>query len=243
MTVTFIELGDKGQLGNQLFQISSVIGSALYHNDDWILPKWLYFNYFNIPANYFSNEIHINRIHNELCFHYAGIPSFKGEVVSLSGYYQASKYWQDYANVVLKLLMPKRLGSYKDYTAIHVRRTDYLIHTECYSILDMHNYYEKAMMACPSKNYLIFSDDLDWCKKHFVGNEFSFSEERHPAIDLGNMIGCKNNIIANSSFSWWAAWLNKTPDKKIVAPVTWFGPKLSLTHDTKDLLPKEWIKV
>lgn len=243
MTVTFIELGKKGQLGNQLFQVSATIGTALRHNDNWMLPKWEYSDYFNIPSNKFYNNIKVNLTYSEPHFHYSGIPSFKGKIASLSGYFQSHKYWQDYAGIIKEYLTPNVAEDCSNYTSIHVRRTDYLIHKECYNILTLENYYEKAMEACPSKNYLIFSDDLRWCKEHFKGNSFNFSEERHPVKDLARMISCTNHIAANSSFSWWGSYLDLDSNKTVIAPKTWFGPKLASTHNTQDLFPSEWIQV
>jgi hypothetical protein len=66
-----------------------------------------------------------------------------------------------------------------------------------------------------------------------------FIENEQDYIDLYLMSLCENNIIANSSFSWWGSWLNKNKEKKIIAPSKWFGKKIN--HDTKDLIPKEWI--
>ena len=60
-------------------------------------------------------------------------------------------------------------------------------------------------------------------------------------MDLYIMSQCKNNIIANSTFSWWAAWLNKNENKKVIAPKTWFGPKIN--HNTSDLIPNNWEKI
>ena len=91
--------------------------------------------------------------------------------------------------------------------------------------------------------FLIFSDDILWCKKHFIGNQYEFSEGNSPSIDLAIMARCSNNIIANSSFSWWGAYLNMQRGCKVIAPATWFGSKLSPTHNTCDLLPPKWIKI
>ncbi|MFH5955214.1 alpha-1,2-fucosyltransferase, partial [Clostridium perfringens] len=99
------------------------------------------------------------------------------------------------------------------------------------------------MEILSSDKYMIFSDDLEWCKSEFVGDQFHFSEERDPVKDLGNFISCSNHIIANSSFSWWGAWLSPYKDKKVIAPRNWFGPKLAPTHNTKDLLPPNWIVI
>ncbi|NIQ14721.1 MAG: alpha-1,2-fucosyltransferase, partial [Candidatus Dadabacteria bacterium] len=68
-----------------------------------------------------------------------------------------------------------------------------------------------------------FSDDINWCKKHFIGNQFDFFEGSKDIQDFSAMIACSGNIIANSSFSWWSAWLNKKPGNKVIAPAIWFG--------------------
>ena len=88
---------------------------------------------------------------------------------------------------------------------------------------------------------MVFSDDIEWCKHNFIGEEFIFAEDTNPVTALSLQLSCANNIIANSSFSWWAAYLNKNPSKIVIAPQKWFGPNLA--HDTKDLLPKEWARI
>ena len=102
------------------------------------------------------------------------------------------------------------------------------------------NQLEKELLDFKQQG-LVFSDDIDWCKGVFRGDRFTFIEGEKDYIDLYIMSQCKNNIIANSTFSWWGAWLNKNKNKKIVAPKKWFGSLIS--HNTKDLIPKEWIKV
>jgi len=86
----------------------------------------------------------------------------------------------------------------------------------------------------------VFSDDIAWCKQNFKGDNIEFSE-RSPVEDLNLQLACEHNIIANSSMSWWGAFLNKNPSKIVIAPNKWFGP--AQPHNTKDLLPSEWAKI
>lgn len=97
------------------------------------------------------------------------------------------------------------------------------------------------MELCPSKLYYVVSDDLAWCRENFKGDRFIFPNGSE-IEDLCTMIKCKNNIIANSSFSYFGAYLNANPTKSIVAPKNWFGPALS-GHNTKDLIPADWKQI
>ena len=90
-------------------------------------------------------------------------------------------------------------------------------------------------------NFLIFSDDIVWCKNNFVGDKFIFIEGEEDYIDLWLMSLCNHNIIANSSFSWWGAWLNKNNNKTVIAPKNWFGPNKKL--DPTDLYCKDWLVI
>jgi hypothetical protein len=225
--------------------MAATIALAARNQDNFSFPRWEYENDFYVPRVFHSN-LPAFQTYQEPHFHYTPIPYNK--CLNLHGYFQSEKYFDDQSHIIKRMLMPRHahdVSTYycSEYTAIHVRRKDYLVHHGCYNILDMGNYYEKAMEVCPSAKYLIFSDDLAWCKQHFVGNQFDFSEERYAAKDLGNMINCSNVIMANSSFSWWGAWLNSNPNKIVVAPAKWFGPKLAPTHNTKDLIPSGWLKV
>jgi hypothetical protein len=248
MSVTFAKLGQYGRLGNCLFQMATTIAHANKHGEDYIFPRWEYEDDFHLPKSCFKSSVRFDNTFNEPHFHYAGIPHQPN--LNLHGYFQSYKYFQD-DPFVKQLLSPKSdcelsyaLDLVLDGVAsIHVRRQDYLIHTGCYNILDMNNYYEKAMEMAGANKFLVFSDDIHWCKRHFIGNQFEFSEGNTPSQDMALMMKCQNNIIANSSFSWWAAYLNIRSEKKVIAPATWFGPKLAPTHDAKDLLLDGWVKV
>jgi hypothetical protein len=146
---------------------------------------------------------------------------------------------------------------------IHVRRSDYLRKTEHHKVLSI-DYYANALKYFDDNTpVLIFSDDISWCEKQslFSSDRFFISktDERLPLnkwirdqgynsgtlipyYDLCLMTLCSGAIIANSSLSWWGAWLQKDPTKKIIAPKDWFGP-LNLHLITEDLFPDEWITI
>jgi len=244
MSITFLQLGNYGRIGNSLFQAATTISHALSNNTDYIFPKCPLLECFvNIPRNKFVdiNEICSSFTYEEPHFHYSKIP-FKSNM-NLHGYFQSEKYFKDYTDLIRETLCPRYDGRIKPGVAsIHVRRGDYIQPhlSGCYNILGM-DYYTKAMEIIKARKYLVFSDDIMWCKKNFVGDKFTFVENDKDYIDLYIMSKCENNIIANSSFSWWAAWLNKNPSKTVIAPKKWFGPKLSPTHNTSDLIPKGWV--
>jgi len=242
MPVAFSQLGDHGRLGNSMFQMAATIGVALKHNDSYIFPRWQYWKDLNISGCYADNII-IKHRYEEPGFTYKPIPYRNN--LDLFGYFQSEKYFKHCEEDISKLLAPKRsVQSLPKTASIHVRRGDYLEPhlAGCYVKLNM-GYYERAMSMLNVKRFLVFSDDVEWCKSHFVGKKFDVIENNHPPHDLALMMACENNIIANSSFSWWAAWLNPNPDKKIIAPLKWFGPKLAPTHDTSDLVPDGWVRI
>ena len=105
-------------------------------------------------------------------------------------------------------------------------------------------------MACKiadNKYYVIFSDDIEWCKQSFGDHDRIFySQESDPFEAMYHMSLCSNHIICNSSFGWWGAWLGEMAFPKtqhiIVSPKTWFGPGHS-SYDTKDIIPERWKRI
>ena len=91
------------------------------------------------------------------------------------------------------------------------------------------------------ENVLIFSDDIEWTKTVFRDEKFHIIENEPDYMDLYIMSMCTNNIIANSTFSWWAAWLNKNPDKIVISPKQWFSDEYE--HSVEDSIPNSWIKI
>lgn len=236
--ISFKNLGNMGRLGNQLFQIAATVALAIENNDDYVFPLWPEAPNFNL-VDCFSNNIVNQNVFRETGFTYSPI-SYRPNM-DLEGFFQSEKYFINSQDVIQSLLTP-RVGYPIQYnhTAIHVRRGDYLNLTKEYAQLGM-EYYGKAMQMISSKYYIVFSDDIAWCKANFKGSNIIFSEGKSPVNDLALMLSCEHNIIANSSFSWWGAYLNKNPSKIVIAPQNWFGP--ALPHNTKDLIPEKWIKI
>lgn len=182
---------------------------------------------------------------------------FRDNVFLSSGYWQSEKYFQDVSTTIHKELTPKPHNlSESSLTmavemrshisvAIHVRRGDYEI-SVIHDILPM-DYYEQAIsyitMRFPSARFYVFSDDVNWCKREFTAlfpnvHVVEHELEKSSLRDLWLMSQCQHNIIANSTYSWWGAWLNNNPHKIIITP----NPMFSKLY-APDLVPDDWIKV
>jgi len=154
-------------------------------------------------------------------------------------YVQSEEYFKDYADEIRALYSS---GITKiDMVSIHVRRGDY-VGNKFYVDLFENGYYERAMEMFPSESFLVFSDDIEWCKKQevFSGCEFANGNE---IDDLNLMASCKAHIIANSSYSWWASYLG---GGKTIAPKDWYT--LSSPNDKEDLIastriPSTWLRI
>ena len=190
-----------------------------------------------------------NMIYHEPNFHYDEIPELK-DGDAILGYWQSEKYFKDFKSEIRNLFSPtKEIVEYinskygnilENSVAIHSRRGDYTRHPNLHPICNI-DYYNSAIEHFGHrKNFLVFGDDVNWLRDNFDAN-FHIIQETD-VIDLYIMSMCTDNIIANSSFSWWGAWLNPNENKKVIAPKNWFGSALS-GHNTKDLLPDSWITI
>jgi len=116
---------------------------------------------------------------------------------------------------------------------------------EKYHPLLSNTYMQESMAQFNDVVFLVFSDteeDIGWCKENMKAENIVFSEDHPDFIDFALQSNCDHNIIANSSFSWWAAWLNNNSNKKIIAPSKWFGEAYN-HFNLSDLYPKEWIVI
>jgi hypothetical protein len=175
--------------------------------------------------------------------------------VSLQGYFQSEKYFKhiehqlrDEFTFFDEILDPckEMISSVENPIALHIRRGDYVINSENHFNLPI-EYYEAALKYFDDdRNVIVFSDDSKWCheQKLFSEDRFIISDNNDNRVDLCLMSLCKDFIIANSTYSWWGAWLSSNKNKKVIAPVQWFG-KTGYTkdHNTQDLIPDSWIKI
>lgn len=250
----------QGGLGNQMFQIATAASLAFENNDKIIfnpayhdLPlqgrktKAYRDNIFkNIP---FSDTYKIKNMFREKSFNYSKIPY--QENLALIGYFQSEKYFLKNQQKIRNLFqIDKQSENYinekygkilsKKPISVHIRRGDYLnnpTHPTKHA-----QYYNKSIDMFPKdSSFLFFSDDIGWCKDNFQKENFFFSSDNPDYIDMFLMSKCSHNIIANSSFSWWAAWLNNNTEKFVISPKKWFGP--TVEHNTEDLIPKGWLRI
>ena len=125
--------------------------------------------------------------------------------------------------------------------SLHIRRGDYVTSNGYHPVQPL-SYYEKALDIIGDWNkLLVFSDDIEWCKNNLNFDKVQFVEEANEFETLYLMSHVQDNIIANSSFSWWGAWLNKNPQKRVIAPNLWFGEISGICTDY--IVPNTWIKI
>ena len=264
MAIAFNYLGKLGQLGNQMFQYAATLGVARYlgvtftipdHNEVFVdaLGNKLrieLFDCFDIePDN--KGLLQTDNILSEKGFEFdKNIFNIDGKNnFNLYGFFQTEKYFKHCEDEVRNQFMFKEQivnecndiieECFDNPIALHIRRGDFLINSGNHYNQSL-DYYEKALGKFDSeRQVVIFSDDPQWCveQKLFESDRFIVSSGNDPYVDLYLMTQCSDFIIANSTFSWWGAWLaNKG---KVIAPKKWFGPNNSHLN-TKDLYPEHW---
>jgi hypothetical protein len=238
----------KGGIGNMMFQVAFIEDLARRNGYEVVYPDMQYvfttmlgmyayagncFEYLKMFKNFDWNKNHDKNYRITTVKH---IPHVYTQIVPeddvlYDGYFQCERYFDrdetlnlfEPSDAIAKFL-PKEII---DATSIHVRRGDYLKHSDTYC--ELNTYYFDAIDYLSAKDVLVFSDDYEWCRKYFKGRGFTYFDEFKPTLnydyhELFWMAKCKNNIIANSSFSWWGSYLNKSLEKKVIAPAKWYMP-------------------
>lgn len=210
-------------------------------------------------SNFFKK--YSNNIFHESSFRFDPKINEVGAPATLNGYFQSEKYFRRIKNKIKSDFQlakePEQktldvLDHIKNSEAIclHVRRGDYISDkkTNSYHGVCSLDYYElgleKASSGMSSPHCFIFSDDPEWVKNEFRIDIPSTVVDIHSANeaheDLRLMSACQSFVIANSSLSWWGAWLGQDLNKTVIAPKRWFAEQ---SIDTSDLIPKDWLRI
>ena len=269
MTVAFNYLGKLGQLGNQMFQYAATLGVARYTGVPFTIPnhKEIFddgignklrielFDCFDIkPDN--TGLLRTDYVVQEKGFEFDKTILHSSRTVdyTLYGFFQTEKYFKHCAKEIRKNFTFKDSiikesqyvvdEFYDNPIGLHIRRGDFLTNSGNHHNLSL-EYYQRALTHFKfTRNVIVFSDDPEWCKEQslFSDDRFIISEGNSSFHDLYLMSKCNDFIIANSSFSWWGAWLSDNPDKKVIAPRKWFGPN-NAHLNTKDLYCDNWVVI
>jgi len=184
----------------------------------------------------------------------------------LQGFWQSPKYFNDVAAIIRnelqladqsvvesarKTIDKIKSGGCSAVVSVHVRRGDIAHAHETLGKTNITHgapvslqYLEKAMAKFDSDcRFLVFSDtpkDIDWCRQNIRARNLEFSTAESDMWDFTAMTQCDHHIIANSTFSWWAAWLDAKPGRRVIAPSIWSSPEASFRMVVDDLLPEDW---
>lgn len=260
MIYTYDALELNGRLGNQLWQIAWQIGQAALKNDDiYIKPDWRYREYFSIPDQFFAPK--------------AGKKKDGGHL-----YYQELLHWQHIKDEIWEYFQPsvtsieylesnypsEFLDTRIHKTSIHCRRGDFLQNPTRFPV-PSDRYYDHAIELALDKNpetlFMVFSDDYKYIRRRFKGENFLHIEgiashadpnrrgSPQDQWDLFIMTCCQQHIIANSTFSWWGAFLAES--EAVYYPSVWFGPDIDavdsrgidIKESWRDGIPNDWFEI
>jgi len=249
--ITFNLLGRYGRFGNQMFQYATLFSIAKTRNYEFGIPYQIkssnsYLNlcldevFDNLSAKDSTNIIPIQRAQEKNFEYNAGIFGIPDHT-DIIGYFQSEKYFKDYRNELLKEFTFKphildkainvRSISTDPVISVHLRIGDYKDLIGKHPIMQK-EYYAQALEYLPKDLLIIgFSDEPEEASKLFdsLGRKYFITNPEDQYTDMCTMTLCDYHIIANSSYSWWGAWLSDS--KKVIAPHNWFG---------QDNMPKNW---
>jgi len=260
----------KGGLGNILFQIATAKSMAIDKGTDCSFPNLIEqihkinndtfhnpdlkhgFEYMDFLQNLKTETPKIPLKTYNYPFEYVNY-SIPENDFFIDGFFQSEKYFKHNRKAILEYfcdfsiydnIVNEKYSFIKSNrcTAIHVRRGDYLKFPNHHPTQTL-EYYLSAIEILKDKTdlFVIFSDDIKWCKENIKINGAIYIENEKDYIELYLMSLCENNITCNSSFSWWGAWLNRNENKIVIGPNIWFGS--SKQHNTYDIIPEDWIKL
>jgi hypothetical protein len=262
--ITTTQLGRNGEFGNHLFQIAATIGHAVKVNQEYIFPKWVGLSSKDYYTKYFLNKIpesenliRTKQFWNEPHFHYHEIPDVND--LDLFGYYHSEKYFNHCGDIIKNYLLEPseilkninvidynntvciQLRFYDNNRPYDVNHIGHKLDPEVsiyYQPEENIDYLKSAINYFgKNKTYLIVTNNPQKAKNMFSSyKNFYILEQFNYLEQFFIQTKCENNIISNSSFGWWGAWLNTNKEKIVYAPKKWFKNDLI----TKDLYPQKW---
>lgn len=248
-----------GGIGNQMFQISNVLSRGWENN----IPSIFRPNSFN-PMQGNNTKKYVDNIFRKLIFKDDIYPEIRlsesnwgytkmnpptNKSIEFYGYFQSSKNFYGYENEIKETFSPTEEfllyaeSQYpeikKDDTlSIHIRRGDCFLNLDIHPVVTI-DYINKCLDQIKDISHtFIFTDDKLWVKENIKLKNVTFVEESDDYKEIWLMSLCKNNIIVNSTFSWWGSYLNKNPNKIVIAPSIWFGPRGPKNY--KDIYENNW---
>ena len=255
-------LGKNGRFGNQMFQYAATRGIAAFKGYEWCIPpgpkedeefhdeenQHKLFMAFKLPNAKVVKD-HPAPYKQEASFTFdKDLFNNCEDNINLYGYFQSEKWfthienslredftWRDDVQTVCSHMFDTISGG--KAISLHVRRTDHLIKPTYHNVLPL-SYYEEALSKFDKDlPVLVFSDDPEWCKEQefFSDDRFLISESGDNITDMCLMSMCQYQIMANSTFSWWAAWLSGS--EHVIGPKMWFGPDGA---DPTDIFVDRW---
>lgn len=252
------------QYGNAGYQLEEIFSVEKENNRIRLLLFSIYYHITRLapkrvrPAMFQFAGIKEFRVKDSFVF-YDGITNNRFNKTLFRGTWQSEKYFINVSDAIRQAFtfnqglinektrtLLEKIQQMLNPVSIHVRRNDYLSsqYITGFGGICTKDYYQEAVEYMKSQldspSFIVFSDDIEWCRNNLVLSNAIYVDwnTKHESWqDMFLMSKCKHNIIANSSFSWWGAWLNTYNDKKVIAPRVWWN------GIEDDVVPKSWIRL
>ena len=245
-----------------MFQVAAVMSYAKKYGYEWAVPgdareSAIHRVYPDLPKTGHHFQGYPRNGYDAAHYEYYDWPNW-GDNILLQGFFQSEKFFENVKDRVKKTFELPHVPEVEDFVSIHVRRGDFVTHAKSFPPIGM-EYINNALKKFNGGKYMVFSDDIEWCKQNIKydqwnsWNTFEFFDDPNERTSLAFMASCKHHIIANSTFSWWASYLGHNPDRITICPhhTQWYGPENSVVTYAKslglepcrDLIPKEWIQI
>lgn len=260
--ITFSKLGQHGRLGNQMFQYALLTGVAKRRNFEVLIPEDLMLG-FDLTAGMVPRlELEHGRpIYRErgAAFHFDDGVFDCAPGTDFFGFFQSYRYFKNAeAEVRREFTFVEAVEGYaaewmakirafatgRPCIAVHARRGDYMHFGGRFTPFT-DTYFQRAKKAIEANDsvFVMFSDDPSWLQNNYHGEDIFFLDEPDEFVSLSVASKCDHIICSASSFSWWAAWLNRSSAKRIVIPSPWFGPSYEYPEAENQRSPDHWIRV